>query len=700
MSDQLVQILEGNTFVVSDDRGDIEASRTDPTGLFSFDTRFLSRWVLTVNGQRLTALSTDDVQYFQTRFFLVPGSGTVYVDAKLSIIREREVADGFREKLRALNHENSPVDLVIRVEAASDFADLFEVKDALKKKGKYGNEVVDGSLVLRYQRETYARETWISSTESAKVDENGFTFNVTVPAHGEWSTELDVVASEGSQDEVRAGAGTRAQDGPVGIRGQGRRVRQDMAHGLQKWLQKVPAVECDWEAVGHIYRRCLTDLAALRFTTLTLPGRALPAAGLPWFMTIFGRDSIFTSLQALPFTSELASTTLLALAERQGTRIDDFRDEDPGRILHEMRYGEMTAFEERPHSPYYGNADATALYVVLLDEYERWTGDTKLVRELEHAARAALNWIDEYADLQGNGYVSYQRRNQKTGLENQCWKDSWDSISYRNGDLPGFPRATCELQGYAYDAKVRGARLARQVWHDTAFADRLEKEAADLKRRFNRDFWVEDGEYFAVAIDSDGRKVDSLTSNIGHLLWSGIVDTTKARSIARHLLGPRLFSGWGVRTLAEGEARYNPIGYHVGTVWPFDNSFIAWGLRRYGFKDEAACIVAGIMEAAELFQGRLPEAFGGYPRGTTRYPVQYPTACSPQAWSTGAPLLMLRAGLGLEPQGDNLIVDPALPLRVGHLQILDLPGRWKKMDAFGRGRVDTDRLTARALGGR
>ena len=273
----------------------------------------------------------------------------------------------------------------------------------------------------------------------------------------------------------------------------------------------------------------MTDLAALRFSTLTMPGRALPAAGLPWFMTIFGRDSILTSLQALPFTSELASTTLLALAERQGTRIDDFRDEDPGRILHEMRYGEMTAFEERPHSPYYGNADATMLWVVLLDEYERWTGDTKLVRDLEHAARAALNWIDEYADLQGNGYVSYQRRNAKTGLENQCWKDSWDSISYRNGDLPGFPRATCELQGYAYDAKMRGARLARLVWKDPAFADRLEKEAADLKRRFNRDFWIKDGEYFAVALDADGRQVDSLTSNIGHLLWSGIVDTAKAQ---------------------------------------------------------------------------------------------------------------------------------------------------------------------------
>ncbi len=684
MTEALVQILEGNTFVVSDERGDIEASRTDPTGLFSFDTRFLSRWVLTVNGQRLTALSTDDMQYFQARFFLVPGTGTVYVDAKLSVIRLREVADGFHEELRVLNHESEPVRLEIRIEAASDFADLFEVKDALAKKGEYRAQVIDGSLVLQYRRETYARETWVSSTEPARIDEESLSFSITVPGHGEWRTELNVVASQGAPDG--------ALDGPAGIRGQQHGVRRDMARGLEKWLGRAPGLECDWQPLEQIYRRCLTDLAALRFSTLTMPGRSLPAAGLPWFMTIFGRDSIFTSLQALPFTSELAATTLLALAERQGTRIDDFRDEDPGRILHEIRYGELTAFEERPHSPYYGCADATPLYVVLLDEYERWTGDTRLVRSLEHAARAALTWIDEYADLQGNGYVSYQRRNTASGLENQCWKDSWDSISYRNGDLPGFPRATCELQGYAYDAKVRGARLARQVWKDTALANRLEKEAADLKRRFNRDFWVEDGQYFAIALDADGRQVDALTSNNGHLLWSGIVEAAKARAVATHLLGPRLFSGWGVRTLAEGEARYNPIGYHVGTVWPFDNSFIAWGLRRYGFKEQAACIVAGMLQAAEVFEGRLPEAFGGYPRGSTRYPVRYPTACSPQAWSTGAPLLLLRVGLGLEPQAENLIIDPALPRWIGHLQLLDLPGRWKRIDAFGRGRVDTGRL--------
>ena len=329
--------------------------------------------------------------------------------------------------------------------------------------------------------------------------------------------------------------------------------------------------------------------------------------------------------------------------------------------------------------------------MVLLDEYERWTGDTKLVRELELEARAALNWIDEYADLLGNGYVSYRRRNEETGLENQCWKDSWDSISYRDGTLPGFPRATCEQQGYAYDAKVRGARLARLVWHDAALAERLEREAADLKRRFNRDFWVEDGEYFAIALDADGRQVDSLTSNNGHLLWSGIVDKSKATSVVRHLVGDRLFSGWGVRTLAVGDGRYNPIGYHVGTIWPFDNSFIAWGLRRYGFKEEAARIATGILEAAEFFDGRLPEAFGGYPRTMTKYPVQYPTACSPQAWSTGAPLLLLRTMLGLEPIGDHLVVDPALPTTIGRLELLDIPGRWGQIDAFGRGRVDTSR---------
>ena len=502
MTDTQVKILDGNTFVVSDERGDIEASLTDPTGLFSFDTRFLSRWVLTVDSQRLTPLSVDDLQYFETRFFLVPGTGTVYVDAKLSVIRHRSVGNGFHEELTILNHDAKPVELTVRIEAGCDFADLFEVKDAVDKKGSYSTRLDDQRLVLAYQRETFSRSTAISSSQPCALDEHGLTFQLQLGPHGSWKTGLDVVPE-------LLGA-TDGADTEPSLAWQARRPRTNMAHNLQRWLDQAPRLECDWEPLKTTYRRSLVDLAALRFSPISAGRHSLPAAGLPWFMTMFGRDSILTSLQALPFTQELAATTLRELGLRQGTRLDDFRDEDPGRILHEMRYGELTAFEERPHSPYYGSADATPLFVVLLDEYERWTGDSRLVRELEFEARAALNWIDEFADLQGNGYIAYQRRNQETGLENQCWKDSWDSISYRDGTLPGFPRATCELQGYAYDAKLRGARLARLVWRDPTFAETLERQAADLKRRFNRDFWVEDGEYFAIALDADGRQVDSL----------------------------------------------------------------------------------------------------------------------------------------------------------------------------------------------
>ena len=677
MSDELVRILDGNTFVVSDDRGDIDASPTDPAGLFSYDTRFLSTWKLTIDGKPLSVLSVDDLHYFETRFFLVPETGSVYVNATLSVIRQRAIGDGFHETLTIMNHDDKVVDLAVRIEAGSDFADLFEVKDAMAKKGKFYTRVESGRLMFGYERKTFRRETVVSSTEKADADERGLSYSVRIGPHDSWSTELSVRPEMLGQD------GNSLLDHYTDDE-----ARRDMLDELDKWVAAAPRLETDWDSLRTTYQRSLIDLASLRFApVMTGPKHALPAAGLPWFMTMFGRDSILTSLQALPFNADLAATTLRVLAAWQGSRVDDFRDEDPGRILHELRYGELVAFEERPHSPYYGNADATPLFVVLLDEYERWTGDADLVRELEFEARAALAWIDEYADLMGNGYISYQRRNEESGLENQCWKDSWDSIAYRDGRLPGFPRATCELQGYAYDAKMRGARLARTFWKDLALAERLESSAADLKRRFNRDFWVPDDKYFALALDSEGGQVDALTSNMGHLLWSGIVDKSKAKAVVGHLMGPRLYSGWGVRTMAEGDGRYNPIGYHVGTVWPFDNSFIAWGLRRYGFKAEAAKIAAGILDAATFFDGRLPEAFGGYERSLTKFPVQYPTACSPQAWSTGAPLLLLRTMLGLEPVGDHLVIDPAVPDVIGHMALLDIPGRWGMIDAFGRSRT-------------
>ena len=680
MTESLVRILDGNTFVVSDRRGDIEASATDPSGLFAWDTRFLSRWVLTVDGQRLTALSTDDLNYFEARFFLVPGTGTVYVNATLTVIRQRAVGDGFRESITLLNHEQKPVDVTVRIDVACDFADLFEVKDALPKQGAFDTRVADGTLVMAYDRDTFHRTTTISATPPGRVDERGLEFDVHIEPHDSWAVELSVTPAlvhPGAPTFLRAAGAV--WDSPRG------RLEE-----LDAWVASAPRLVTDSDQLAATYRRSLVDLAALRFSPAIAGTRSLPAAGLPWFMTMFGRDSIFTSLQALPFAPELAATTLRVLGDWQGVRIDDFRDEDPGRILHEMRYGELTPFQERPHSPYYGSADSTPLWLVLLDEYEQWTGDSDLVREFEPEARAALRWIDTYADLQGNGYISYRRRNEETGLENQCWKDSWDSIAYRDGRLPGFPRATCELQGYAYDAKVRAARLARKFWDDPGYADELERQAADLKARFDRDFWVEEGEYYALALDADGTQVDALSSNIGHLLWSGIVDDAKAPTIAAHLLGPSLFSGWGIRTLADDQARYNPIGYHVGTVWPFDNSFIAWGLRRYGFKAEAARVADGILDAAAFFEGRLPEAFGGYERSLTKYPVQYPTACSPQAWSTGAPLLLLRTMLGLETIDNHLVVDPGVPVQLGRIELLDIPGRWGKIDAFGGGLVDVD----------
>ncbi len=679
MSENTISILEGNTFVVSDRRGNIDASPTSPTGLFSWDTRFLSRWILTVDGKQLSILSTDELDsYFSAQFFLAPGTGTTYVDADISVIRKRSVGEGFHEDLTIANHRDQPVDLQVRIDIAADFADLFEVKDALPKKGKYYHRIKNRLLILGYRREGYVRETWITTTEQATIDEHGFSFAVHIEPHKEWHTCLEVDV-EISNMHILHNA--------VKYEHSALRVRPDMQLGLAKWHQSAPQLTCDWPWLGRIYQRSLIDLAALRFNSSLVPGGALPAAGLPWFMTVFGRDSLITGLQALPFYPELLEATLRQLALLQGTRYDDFRDEEPGKIIHEVRFGEMTAFEERPHSPYYGAADPTPLFLVCLDEYERWTGNENLVRELELEARAALNWIDAYGDLNGDGYVEYDRRNKETGLENQCWKDSWNSILFADGSLSRRPLAVCEIQGYVYDSKMRCARLARTFWGDPELAQRLEKEAAELKRRFNKDFWVKQREFFALALDGDGRQVDSLTSNIGHLLWSGIVDKEKAEKCVRHLMSDKLFSGWGIRTMAEGEGGYNPLGYHLGTVWPHDNSIIALGLRNYGYDEEAAQIALAMLEAARFFEGRLPEAFAGYPRNLTGFPVEYPTACSPQAWATGTPLLLIRTMLGLEPVGDRLATHPVVPKTLGQLQVSGIPGRWGHTDVYGKGRV-------------
>ncbi len=668
MATGTISILDGSTFLVSDLRGDIEASPDKPHGFFYRDTRFLSSWRLTANGVPLDVLSTDETQYFASTHFLVPPTGTVNDNPTVSIHRNRTIGDGFHEDVTVLNHDSQPLRVELRLDADSDFADLFEVKDALAKKGERYTSVDDDTLVLGYRRDDFVRETRIRVSKPATVDERGFTLQVHVEPHDEWNVCVFVQpVTDGNAIAIKHRHGDE-------------QARPNIGMSLDEFIASAPTLETDWDPLEHIYERSLIDLAALRFTSELFPDSSLPAAGLPWFMTVFGRDSLITSYQALPFTPELAETTLRVLAARQATEVDEFRDAEPGKILHEIRFGELTHFDERPHSPYFGTADATPLFLVLLDEYERWTGDTQLVRELEPAARAALSWIDDHGDSDSDGYVEYERRNKETGLENQCWKDSWDSIRFADGTIAKGPIATCEIQGYVYDAKVRCARLAGEFWNDAQLADRLEREAEALKERFNRDFWIPERDCYAEALEGEKRPVDSITSNIGHLLWSGIVDDDKADAVARHLVGDALFSGWGIRTMAEGEGGYNPIRYHNGTVWPHDNSLIAHGLARYGYREEATRVSLAILEAATFFRYRLPEVFAGYRRTRTSFPVEYPTASSPQAWATGTPLLLLRVLLGLEPDGDELLVDPRLPERISRIELRNIPGRWGHQD--------------------
>ncbi len=663
MRDRQVSILKGSAFVVSDRLGDVTSAIGNPNGLFYHDMRHLSRWQLRLNGRELDALAAESLEYDEAVFYLVEPTGTIYRNPAMSLTRRREVADGLREHLELTNHGLHQVDVEITLLFDADFADLFEVKDDLTKTGQLYRQREHNGVTLGYVRGDFRRETYIHARD-AYFTEQSLTFRVSLEPRESWSQTVYVTV------------GT-ARDDP-----QPQRVhRPDMPASLEEWLAAAPKVDTDWHELRQVYRRSLIDLAALRFYPETVPDASLPAAGLPWFMALFGRDSLITSYQAIPFVPELARTTLLALGAHQATEWNDFRDAEPGKILHELRHGELAYFGERPHSPYFGTADATPLFLVVLDEYERWTGDVDTVHRLEGPARAALEWIERYGDLDGDGYIEYRTRNPLTGLVNQCWKDSENSILHPDGTFATLPRACCEIQGYAYDARLRMARLAREVWNDPDLADRLEKDAATLKANFDRDFWLPERGFYALALDGDNRAVPTLTSNIGHLLWSGIVPDDRVESVVGHLVSDEMFSGWGIRTLAEGQPVYNPIEYHNGTVWPHDTALIAAGLARYGRRQEANRLAVALLEAAGHFAYRLPEAFAGYPRALTKVPVEYPGACSPQAWSSGAPLLLMRIMLGLEPAANALTVRPHLPVEMNRLVLRGLPGRWGQADA-------------------
>jgi glycogen debranching enzyme len=652
-----VSILEGSTFVVSDAAGDIHARPDEPAGFFYRDMRHLSTWQIRLNGRELDALAGEAIGYDHAVFFLVEPTGTVYRNPSVALIRRRQVGDTMQEQLQLDNHGVDTLHVEVGMLFAADFADIFEIKDRRAKAGRPYRRVETDRVVLGYERDGMRWETRIHAPGAFRTDST-LTYRVEVPPGETWRTDIDIsVAAE------------RLHPAPT-------RPRRRNARGtLEDWLAGFPVLETDWDDLSRTYHRSLVDLAALRLVPDTVPESSLPAAGLPWFMALFGRDSLITGYQALPFAPELCRTTLRALADQQATAFDDFRDAEPGKILHELRHGELTHFHERPHSPYYGSADSTPLFLVVLDEYERWTGDQALVRELEPAARAALDWIDRYGDLDGDGYIEYVTRNPDTGLVNQCWKDSPNSIVHPDGTPAGHPHAVCEIQGYAYDARRRTARLAREIWDDPALAERLDADADALRDRFHRDFWLAEEGYYALALDGDKRQVRTLTSNIGHLLWSGIVPREHADRVAEHLMGDRLFSGWGVRTLAAGQPAYNPVEYHNGTVWPHDTALIAAGLARYGYHEEAGKLAVATLEAATHFGHRLPEVFVGHARSDVHVPVAYPTACSPQAWATGAPLLLLRVMLGLEPTPAGLVTKPHLPEPITTLALHNLPRR-------------------------
>ncbi|HWI70553.1 MAG TPA: glycogen debranching N-terminal domain-containing protein [Baekduia sp.] len=643
MADRTVSVLEGSTFVVGDRTGDVRPGGDREHGFFSDDTRFLSRWILSVDQAPLTLLGLDQDAHFLAQFFLAPELAPDE-QAPYSVMRRRLLDQVWTEELTIISHRHEPGEVSVLLEVDTDFADLFEVKDdvARDRDISWHHDEEAGTLTLGYARGGFERAVEIRSRPAARITRGGLAYTLNLAPGETWSATLTVTPRS------RQAGATFA---PRAARGSLEGQRAAKAMELDAWLAQAPALETDDAALARTYRASLTDLAALRLHPDLEATATLPAAGLPWFMALFGRDSVITSFQALPYLPGLAATTLRVLAAHQAVSRDDFHEQEPGKILHELRFGELTAGGERPHSPYFGSADATPLFLVLLDEYHRWTGDDRLVRELERHARAALLWIEDSGDADGDGYVEYERRNVATGLQNQCWKDSWDSMQFADGTLARGPIATCEIQGYVYDARRRCARLAREVWHDEPLARRLDEQAATLRECVRRDFWMPERGCHALALDGDKRQVDGLSSNIGHLLWSGLLAPEEAAATAERLLGEELFSGWGVRTLGRREGGYNPLGYHTGTVWPHDNSLIVAGLARYGLDEAAATIGAAILAAAPHFEHRLPEVFAGYPAAVTGVPVAFPTASRPQAWAAGAPLLILTTLMDLRPGG-------------------------------------------------
>ncbi len=641
MNEQL-RILEGATFCICDSLGDLHGQSE---GLFAEDTRFLSCFRLTINGKRPLLLSSDKIEYFSAAFFMRnPIAESLPQDA-LSIRRERFVGDGMQDSIAVVNESMEPVELELELELGSDFADIFAVK-RVEDLGAPGTSEVAPSRpelwkdagTVEFADEGFPARTLVHLAPSPDEAEGGAARYRLRLAPGErWQLLVAVQWLLNGTPELDAAAFE------AGLRDD----RRERDASLAAWWRSAPRLQAPAEAaLERTWVRSLADLAALRLRWAG--SEMVPAAGLPWFMTLFGRDTLITSLQELLLGPEAAAGALRALAEAQADTDDPERDAEPGKIVHELRRGKTARiWTDR----YYGTVDATPLFLVLLSELWRWSGDDGIVLELEHAARRALDWIDSFGDRDGDGFVEYLRR-ASHGIDNQNWKDSYNSMVFHDGSLARAPIAPVEVQGYVYDAKLRMAELARRVWRDEATAVRLESEAATLRERFDAAFWLPERGWYALGLDFEKRAVDALASNMGHLLWSGIVPADRVAEIATKLVAGPLWSGWGVRTLAVDEPAFDPLEYHNGTVWPHDNSLIALGLAQAGRRAEAERVVRALLDCAPFFEYRLPELFAGSERRRDEAPAVVPTSAQPQAWAAGTPLLLLRAQLGLEPDSD------------------------------------------------
>jgi glycogen debranching enzyme len=656
---ETVTLVEGSAFCISGRSGDIRPEH--PEGLFFRDTRFLSAMRVRVNGQLPEPLGADGRDPFSATFVLRDHPHAGRADSHVLLFRQRYIGRGMREDLTLQNYGEEPAFCSLEIALDCDFADLFEVKEGrVEKAGERSSAIEDSRMSFAYRRGGFRRGTQIDFSQAPRFSETVAHYEVIVPPRGEWQTCMQLTPIiDGVAIIPRYLCGQPVE-------------RSTPVERLESWRRRLPKVSTDHDEFGALLDRSTEGLAALRIFDPEYPDRAVVAAGAPWFMTLFGRDSLLTSWMTMLVDPDLALGTLQTLARFQGREVNPLTEEEPGRILHEMRFGETASLTLGGGRVYYGTADATPLFVMLLGELSRWGVRRNDVDALLPAADRAIDWMTTFGDRTGNGYVEYQRTSDR-GLQNQGWKDSWDGVRFRDGRLAQPPIALCEVQAYVYGALVARSHIATEAG-DHQLAAELRDRAQRLKVRFNDDFWVDDGEYFAMGLDRDRQQIDAIASNMGHCLWTGIVDEDKAPSIAKHLLADTMFCGWGIRTLAEDMQGYNPISYHNGSVWPHDNAICAAGLMRYGFVEEAHRVMQGIVECAPFFENLLPELFAGLDRGRFGFPVQYPTSCSPQAWAAASPLLFLRTMLRFEPdiRNSKLHLAPAVPDWIGLMQLEDI----------------------------